>query len=61
MLSISKVNNFNKSEFLLIFGNIFEKTEWIASKAFELKPFIDLQDFILKITTIYENSDREKN
>ena len=60
MLSINKVNELNKSEFLLIFGNIFEKTEWIASKVFKLKPFKNNQDLFLKITEIYENSKKEQ-
>ena len=32
MISLDKVNNLNKSDFVSLFGNIFEKTEWIAEK-----------------------------
>ncbi len=60
MFSIDKINELNKSEFLATFGNIFEKTDWIANKTFELKPFKDISDFVSKFTTIYENSDYEK-
>ena len=60
MFSINKINEFNKSEFLSVFGNIFEKTEWIAKKAFELKPFKNFEDFFSKFTEIYEISDKEK-
>ena len=49
MFSINKINEFNKSEFLSVFGNIFEKTEWIAKKAFELKPFKNFEDFFIEI------------
>ena len=60
MFSINKINELNKSEFLSIFGNIFEKTEWIAKKAFELKPFKNSEDFFLKFTEIYESCTKEK-
>ena len=33
---IDKVNKMNKSNFISIFGNIFEKTDWIAKKAYTL-------------------------
>ena len=39
MKLISNINELNKSDFLSIFGNVFEKTTWIAEKVFELKPF----------------------
>ena len=32
MNSIDKINKLSKSEFLTIFGNIFEKTDWIAER-----------------------------
>ena len=60
MFSIDKINELNRSEFISTFGNIFEKTDWIANKTFEQKPFKDILDFVSKFTTIYENSDYEK-
>ena len=45
MKSIDNINNLNKSDFLTIFGNVFEKTDWIAEKVFGLKPFKDFNDF----------------
>ena len=41
MITIEKINNLNKSDFLVIFGNVFEKSDWIAEKVFDLKPFKD--------------------
>ncbi len=38
MITIEKINNLNKSDFLVIFGNVFEKSDWIAEKVFDLKP-----------------------
>tara|TARA_B100000287_G_scaffold384433_1_gene390911 strand:+ start:209 stop:709 length:501 start_codon:yes stop_codon:yes gene_type:complete len=60
MFSIDKINELNRSEFIATFGNIFEKTDWIANKTFELKPFKDITEFVSKFITIYENSDHEK-
>ena len=33
MNSIEKFNKLSKPEFISIFGNVFEKTEWIAERA----------------------------
>ena len=57
MIDIKKINNLDKSEFLSIFGNVFEKSKWISEKAFYLKPFESLESFISEIIGIYENSD----
>ncbi len=57
MIDIKKINSLNKSEFLSIFGNVFEKSKWISEKAFDLKPFENLESFVLEIIGIYENSD----
>ena len=57
MIDIKKINSLNKSEFLSIFGNVFEKSKWISEKAFNLKPFENLESFVLEIIGIYENSD----
>ena len=39
MDSINKVNKLNKSDFISIFGNVFEKTEWIAERVFNYLPY----------------------
>ena len=59
MKSIDSINNLNKSDFLTIFGNVFEKTDWIPEKVFELKPFKDFNDFSSKIFGLYENSQKK--
>ena len=56
MKSIDNINNLNKSDFLTIFGNVFEKTDWIAEKVFGLKPFKDFEDFSSKIFDLYDSS-----
>ena len=57
--SIEKVNQLLENEFIGTFGNVFEKTNWIANKAFNLKPYKDFEEFIATIINIYENSSRE--
>ena len=59
MISLEKINNLNKSDFLTIFGNVFEKSEWIAEKVFDLRPFKNFEDLFSKIIGIYENSDKK--
>ena len=60
MGTIDNINDLNKSDFLSIFGNVFEKTESVAEEAFETKPFKDFDDIIIKMLTIYENYKKDK-
>ena len=59
MIDIKKINSLDKSEFLSIFGNVFEKSKWISEKVFNLKPFKSLESFVSEIIRIYENSDNK--
>ena len=59
MIDIKKINNLDKSEFLSIFGNVFEKSKWISEEVFNLKPFESLESFVSEIIRIYENSDNK--
>ncbi len=60
MKPVKNINLLTKKEFLSFFGNIFEKSNWIAEEAFNLKPFINSEDLIIKMMNIYENSTNEK-
>ncbi len=60
MGTIDNINDLNKSDFLSIFGNVFEKTESVAQEAFELKPFKDFDDIVFKMLNIYEDYKKEK-
>ena len=60
MRTIDNINNLNKADFLLIFGNVFEKTESVALEAFKSKPFKDFDDIILKMLNIYESYPKDK-
>ena len=61
MNSLDKVNKLSKSDFISIFGNVFEKTDWIAEKAYALKPFNNFQELFSKMMEIFENSKKEKH
>ena len=61
MDSIEKFNKLSKVEFISIFGNIFEKTEWVAEKCYESKPYNNLDELILKMMKIFENTEKEKH
>ena len=61
MDSINKVNNLRKSDFISIFGNVFEKTQWIAEKAYNSKPYKNLEELFSKMMEIFENSKKEKH
>ena len=61
MDSIDTFNKLNKSEFLSTFGNVFEKTEWIAEKCYDSKPYNNVQELVNKMMEIFENSIKEKH
>ena len=61
MDSIDKFNKLSKPEFISIFGNVFEKTEWIAERCYESKPYNNLDDLVSKMMKIFENSEKEKH
>ena len=54
------LNTLTKSEFITIFGSIFEKSEWIANETFELKPFKNSKDLVDKMINIYESCSVDK-
>jgi len=56
-----KFNKLSKSEFISAFGNIFEKTEWIAEKCYESKPYNNLNELIYKMMKIFENTNKKKH
>ena len=52
------LNNLNRDKFVSLFGVIFEKTQWIAEKLLEHKPFKDKDDLVNKMIHIYETSQK---
>ena len=54
------LNTLTKSEFITIFGSIFEKSEWIAKETFKQKPFKNSKDLVNKMINIYESCSVDK-
>ena len=54
----SNINNLNRDKFISLFGVIFEKSQWIGEKLFDLKPFKDKDDLISKMIQIYETTSK---
>jgi len=61
MNSLDKFNKLSKTQYISTFGNIFEKTEWIAEKCYESKPYNNLDELVLKMIEIFENAVKEKH
>ena len=61
MDSIDKFNKLSKTEFISIFGNIFEKTEWIAERCYNSKPYNNIDELFLKMMEVFENAEKEKH
>ena len=61
MNSIDKINKLSKSDFISIFGNVFEKTEWIAQKSHDSKPYKNFEELFSKMVEIFENSNKESH
>ena len=59
IISIDKINQLTKNDFIDIFGNVFEKTYWIANKAFVLKPYKSSNELLSTLIKIYEKSSKE--
>ena len=60
-MSIEKeLNNLNRDKFVSLFGVIFEKTQWIAEKLFDHKPFKSKEDLINKMFQIYESTQKNE-
>ena len=57
--SLDKINQLTKNDFIDIFGNVFEKTYWIADKTFNLKPYKNFNELLSIFFKIYENSSKE--
>ena len=56
---INKINKLPKSEFIKVFGNIFESSSWISEELYKLKPFDGFDELSTKILDIFENATKE--
>ena len=61
MNSIEKFNKLSKPEFISIFGNVFEKTEWIAERCYDSKPYNNIDELFFKMMEVFEKTEKEKH
>ena len=61
MNSIDKFNKLSKPEFISIFRKVFEKTEWIAERCYDSKPYNNIDELFLKMMEVFENTEKEKH
>jgi len=57
---INKINKLSKTEFIKVFGNIFENSEWIAKELYFQKPFVDFKELSFNMANIFENTTKEE-
>ena len=57
---INKINKLSQSEFIKVFANIFENTEWIAEELYNQIPFNNFEELSSKILGIFETATEEK-
>ena len=58
---MNKINQLTKNDFISLFGNVFEKTTWIAEKVFASKPFKNFDKLSEKFLDIFENEQKENH
>ena len=61
MGSIDNFNKLTKAEFLYIFGNVFEKTEWIAERCYDSKPYSNFNELVSRLLEVYERAEKNKH
>ena len=57
---INKINKLSQSEFIKVFANIFENTEWIAKELYNQKHFNNFEELSSKTLNIFETATKEK-
>ena len=55
----NKIEQLSETEFIEVFGNIFENADWIAKRLYEQKPFKNFQDLTEKMVAIFESADNQ--
>ena len=56
---LNKINKLSETEFMQVFGNIFENASWITKKLYGQKPFNDFEDLSGKMLNIFEDANFE--
>ena len=53
---LNKINKLTLTEFIEVFGNIFENASWIGEKLYEEKPFNSFEDLSNRMLNIFEKT-----
>jgi 2-oxo-4-hydroxy-4-carboxy-5-ureidoimidazoline decarboxylase len=53
------INRMDKSVFVQEFGGIFEKSPWVAEKAWELRPFTSVEDMHQKMFNVIKAASKQ--
>ena len=59
-VDMAPINAMDRTAFVLKFGGIFEKTPWIAEKAWEKRPFASLDDLHAAMVAVAKNATAEQ-
>ena len=55
----NKIKKLSETEFIEVFGNIFENASWIAKKLYEQKPFKNFQDLSKKMIDTFKTANNQ--
>tara|TARA_B100000809_G_C14762258_1_gene396272 strand:- start:54 stop:560 length:507 start_codon:yes stop_codon:yes gene_type:complete len=55
----NKIDKLTETEFVEVFGNIFENASWIAVRLYKQKPFYNFNNLCEKMISIFENTDNQ--
>ena len=55
----NKIDKLSETEFIEVFGNIFENASWIAEKLYKEKPFVNFRDLSEKMLNVFNNTNNE--
>ena len=61
MDSINNINKLTKNDFISIFGNVFEKSNWIAEKVYLSIPFNNFTELKDKFMETFESETNESH
>ena len=59
-LSIEEVNRLDRGRFTSLFGSLFERSPWIAERAWERRPFADLDAMHAAFVEVVEDAPEER-
>lgn len=51
-MTIAEVNAMGEDEFLNVFGNVYEHSDWVAEMVLEVRPFEDFESLIRKMAEV---------